>query len=494
MATHSKAVVFLHKFRTYPSIVPFITRHNFPSLIRLFLFVFLNFLWGWNRIRFSTDFKLYGWLTIANGGLALLLAARTNLLTEILQIPPPILLLYHRWSGRATFVHATIHMSLTLQLWIKTKQIEVTLTEGRNQIGIMMWIVLCLIFITSVSIIRRRMFETFYYVHFLFIVFVGGALYHANPGGPEFLLPGFVLWVVDRGIRLWHNFKTINIQSITYYTGDVLKLRFQGVKPHRPGQMAWIQIPTISYFNWHPFTMASGPDDESTVIAIRGLGHYTKKVQLLSSSATSACDNVSSENVDAIYTEETPRIKLAVDGPYGLDRIQYDRHSVIAIVAGGIGITPGISITSHIMHHAKLAKVSGSSRHLHILWVIKNRQHVTWFDKELTEMLSIASDARLRVSINLDIYITGTHLAEDAVDKDMDNMGTIQKYDGPETAHYGRPNILQWFQHIKTARTGHDVAVNVCGPRQLMQDVRNAAAATSSTDGLFLVHEEQFEL
>lgn len=155
--------VWLHSLLTRPSPVPFLTDHHAASICRCLVFVALNILFGWNRIRYSTDFQIYGWLTIANAGLALLLPTRTNLFCVVARIPASILLPYHRWAGVAAVTHASLHFGLTAQNYIRTNQFDVVLENTRIRVGIMAWMALAIIFLTSVRILRRRAFELFYY-------------------------------------------------------------------------------------------------------------------------------------------------------------------------------------------------------------------------------------------------------------------------------------------------------------------------------------------
>jgi hypothetical protein len=274
---------------------------------------------------YSTDYKLYGWLTIANAGLGLLLAARTNLFCIVLRIHSSILLSYHRWIGRATFVHATFHLSLTIQQFLRTNQFADNLESTRIRIGIMAWILLAIVFVTSLSFVRRRWFELFYYAHFIFFVFIAGALYHATKG-LEFLLPGLSLWVIDRIIRFIHSFRKIIVKPVTQYPGDVTKFKFKGMQANSPGQIVWIQIPSISYFDWHPFSIASALGDDEGTIANRGLGGHSKKVQLLK--ATNADTEMLSQlrtgngTMRSIPIVDVSAVRMVLDGPYGTGRIQ----------------------------------------------------------------------------------------------------------------------------------------------------------------------------
>ncbi|KAH6665932.1 ferric reductase like transmembrane component-domain-containing protein [Halenospora varia] len=488
--THFKITTYIHKIITLPSFVPFLTNHHIPDLIRFLVFAGLNLLWGWNSIEYSTDYKLYGWLCIANGGLALLMASRTNLFSIILRIPSTTLLMYHRWIGLATIAHATTHFALNTKHDIDTNQLADAFSSTRIQVGTMAWVALALIFLTSLNFIRRRFFEIFYYAHALFFVFVIGALIHATKG-PEFLLPGLLLWAIDRAIRFWNNFRHYGVTDVTPYAGDVVKFKVKGVQVSHPGQIAWVQIPSISFLNWHPFTIASAPGDKEAVLAIRGLGGYTKKVQMLPNNCKTSGEVTMAEDLTVLKSG----VKIRMDGPYGVSGVRWGLHPVTVLVAGGIGITPGISIATHIVKRGVLAKNSQQQWHIHLLWVVKERIHIKWFEDELRGLAEILADPSVLVTLDVTIHVTGGN-ARSAGNgtSEIYEMETPDKYTGPGVVVQGRPNLIEWFAKVMTTRSGLDSVVNACGPRPLINEVRRAAATTSWEGCHFHVEEEVFEL
>ncbi|KAF5569481.1 ferric-chelate reductase [Fusarium phyllophilum] len=487
---HWSSTVWLHKIHSFPLLIPYLDWHV-TDASRFTAFLALNLIFSVQSNKFTADYTLYGWLAIANAGLALLMASRNNIFASLLRIPSPVLLQYHRWIGLATVAHATAHVSFNIQHYIETEQVTTSFRNHRIQVGLMAWISLVILFLTALPIVRRRFFEIFYYTHALFFVFVVGALIHASHG-PEFMLPGLLLWGIDRAIRFAYNFRTIQVQSVEAFEGNVTKFKVKGLRTRTPGQVVWLQIPKVSFVNWHPFTVASAPSDpeKTATIAVRGLGGFTKAVQYADCNGDVNQHRCASLDSNSMMAHP---LKMRLDGPYGVGSVSWGLLPVTVLVAGGIGITPGISIASHIIREVGMDVGSHSPSHIHLLWVVRDAQHIQWFTDELTELVKVCAMSDSTATIEISIFVTGSmhheaHMSDPTYE--MQVMSSPQ----PWSIHSGRPDLMQWFRQLKSNSLGMDAAVNLCGPRQLIEQGRAAAWGVSDREGLFFVQEEVFEL
>ena len=98
------------------------------------------------------------------------------------------------------------------------------------------------------------------------------------------------------------------------------------------GNYVFLNFPQISFWEWHPFTLSSGPHDEYNEVHIKSLGDFTGKLYARAQQAASL----------------KQKLWLRVDGPYGKFSLNHNRYPVVVLVAGGVGVTPSIACLKDI--------------------------------------------------------------------------------------------------------------------------------------------------
>lgn len=178
---------------------------------------------------------------------------------------------YHVWLGHIVVVLLTAHGLGYVILWISTKNISLVTTQSnmsncpnltsfvlsnwRNDYsfplqmldwatdgesylageisllaGLAMWA-------TSFPLIRRRMFELFFYTHQLYVVFLVFYLLHVGIPFFSLILPGVYLFMVDRYLRFLQSRRRVRLVSVRLLPSESLELNFS----KSPGNFDWRQ-------------------------------------------------------------------------------------------------------------------------------------------------------------------------------------------------------------------------------------------------------------
>lgn len=134
-----------------------------------------------------------------------------------------------------------------------------------------------------------------------------------------------------------------------YLKATGTKLKFEA------GQFAFFTFPSLSKREQHPFTISSHPLNDKIRVTIKALGDYTNKI---------------AENL-----KEGDAAKI--EGPFGLFSSSHAKEKEQIWIAGGIGITPFLSLSKDV--HTKKVK---------LIWSVINKEEA----KYLEELTSIANE------------------------------------------------------------------------------------------------------
>ena len=137
---------------------------------------------------------------------------------------------------------------------------------------------------------------------------------------------GIAAWVYRAFLfRIFNKNLEYTIGSIKDLGNNTVEIKMNSKKEllkYKAGQFAFFTFPTISKKEQHPFTLSSHPHNENLRITVKGLGDYTNNL----ASKLSINDTVK------------------VEGPYGKFSSNYSKEKEQIWIAGGIGITPFLSL------------------------------------------------------------------------------------------------------------------------------------------------------
>ena len=192
--------------------------------------------------------------------------------------------------------------------------------------------------VTSIVIVRRRLrYETWYFVHLYAYLGVALAFSHQLATGTDFVGEPAAraywigLYVVTLAILVtfrlgqplarsaWHR---LHVERIVEEGPGVVSIEIGGVRldglKARAGQFfTWRFLTRDRWWEAHPFSLSAAPDGRRLRITVKGLGDYTARLRAI-----------------------PPGTRVIAEGPFGAFTSAARRRPRVALIAGGVGITP----------------------------------------------------------------------------------------------------------------------------------------------------------
>ena len=339
-------------------------------------------------------------------------------------------------------------------------------------------IILCMLILYSSSIfpiLRRWFFEFWLITHVLSAL--GVILFCAIHSVSEIWIVA-AWWAVDVVVRyvVMANCRYPTKSSLKLVLPDVVEVRFRRSPEmqYNPGQFLQVCFPTLSPLEFHPITISSAPHEEDITLHIKAMGSpksWTRKLISLASAQ-----------------RET---SIRIEGPYGsvaVDLDDEDRYQIILMVGGGIGVTPCQSLAKTILYQYENGR---KLQKLHFAWAVRDLSIATTYPPPILSRMEAKTE-------ETDILTTDIYVTRPA--KSDEESSGIAAADTPFNIISGRPNFALIFEELKEqaikSRQSH-VAVVVCGPTEMMDEVRLACRRYSDNaidcKGVkFDLHEELF--
>ncbi|KAL0694879.1 hypothetical protein Bca4012_062059 [Brassica carinata] len=362
---------------------------------------------------------------------------------------------------------------------------------------------------------RLTGFNAFWYTHHLLVVVYIMLIVH-----------GTFLFFADK----WYQKTNEVCELVSMLPGEVLSIIMSkppGFK-YKSGQYIFLQCPTISRFEWHPFSITSAPGDDQLSVHIRTLGDWTEELQrvLTVGKDLSTCMIGRSKFSASGNTDSSQRPKLLVDGPYGAPAQDYRNYDVLLLIGLGIGATPFISILKDLLNNSREEQtdnefsrsdfswnslsssyttitptsIQGGKKKAvkaHFYWVTREPGSVEWFRGVMEEI----SEMDCREQIELHNYLTSVYDEGDARSTLIKMVQALNHakhgvdiLSGTRVrTHFARPNWKEVFSSIARKHPNSTVGVFYCGIPTVAKELKKQAQEMSQkTSTRFEFHKEHF--
>jgi len=409
----------------------------------------------------------FGSLSAGNTVFVFMTAARNSFLTWFLGVAFDQVLVYHRFIGRLAVMFALVHSCFYINYVVENSTDYMTLT-GLASLACGLMIVL-----SSMNCVRRKFFNVFLWCHCgSFAGFLTGLYLHA-PAAHPFILVAVGCYGTDKGLQILRKMpkRTTLIEKVDERTAHV---RFAKgtlsslLGRHQVGQYVFVNFPSLSLKEWHPFSVASGPSDPHLDIYIRALGDHTKKIVEYS-------EHCAAENKQA---------RIRVNGPYGTLPFNYRRYGSVLLVGGGIGITPILSVLKDIYSRegsdTKKNRPSHCIRNVSFVWIMPHAEESSLFLDLLNSFHEKSLEDPLLPDLKLSIHVTRD--SDDAV-----VMG--------QQLIYSKPQLNVVVEECVENKPGNSTSMLVyaCGPSGLVKQLWDASTTKNSKALRVDFYHEKFE-
>ena len=293
----------------------------------------------------------------------------------------------------------------------------------------------------------------------------------------------FALYVLPRIYRETHCCTANVLSAKVLPAGPVIELtlrRPKGWSHLKAGMYANIQVPAISRWEWHPFTMSSCPSDEHLRFHIRCLGDWTQNFLQL---------------VKQKQDEEMQKFcsSIRLEGPFGTPMHDFSNYPVVVLIGAGIGITVSailyscllpcpfpfsLAHTSSPFPYQPMISALRELRHnpgcIHqviLYWTVPDESYFDWFP-------SIADEGHPFYSLQVRRFLTrpGSYPRKSSSDVRM-----------------GRPDWAVEMKTVAQEALAPQCGVFVCGPAAMASQIRKACTAVSRTTAVHMhVSQETF--
>ncbi|KAK1363159.1 Ferric reduction oxidase 8 [Heracleum sosnowskyi] len=330
------------------------------------------------------------------------------------------------------------------------------------------------IWITSLPQVRRRRFEIFYYTHHLYMVFLVFFLFHTGDRHFYMVFPGVFLFGLDKLLRMIQSRTTTCILSAKVLPGKAVELILpkDPMLKYTPTSIIFMKIPIISKFQWHPFSITSSSrvDDSTMSVIIKCEGWWTNSLY------NKICAQLNSD------ANRKQCINVAIEGPYGPPSPNFLRYDSMLLIAGGIGITPFLSMLQDI------ASIQNSGRNKFPSRIYLNPDQKSSEVKKPSTVTDLFLICSFILSITCSILVSLV-MRMKRLKKELKPFSAKQgtKHSAEASTcreehkiqFTGRPSFQDIFYKYSDDTSGSSVGVFVCGSESMKESVASCCMLNS---------------
>lgn len=284
---------------------------------------------------------------------------------------------------------------------------------------------------------------------------------------------------------------------------------------YKPGQWLFLNVPSISRQQWHPFTITSCPFDPYISVHVRQVGDFTRafgdavgagpaQAKFFDGTDTNIMYEVALENGQTM-----PELKI--DGPYGAPAEDVFENEIAILIGTGIGVTPWASILKNIWHLRNGPNPPTRLRRVEFIWVCRDTTSFEWFQQLLSSLEEQSFEAAGRPGSGTEFLRIHTYLTQRLDIDTAQNivLNSVGAAIDPLTelksrTNFGRPDFTRLFKGMRdgvldrTYLPGLEgnmrtkIGVFFCGPSAAAKSIKAACKEATCPEVKFKFWKEHF--
>lgn len=293
-----------------------------------------------------------------------------------------------------------------------------------------------------------------------------------------------------------------------------LTLRTPNRMTWQPGQWVYLNLPAVSGWQSHPFTIASAHDadfpilvsgerdlsvekqirkerrkqgqERTMVLLIRVRRGFTLKLweyvrkhrhrQVLAAAQSSQDEEMGGAMLSTKKTTTGVHLRAIVDGAYGsTERVRWGIHSTIVLVCGGSGVSFGLTVLEHLcaclQEKARYGTTDRGGKNFSVqrvrfVWICREFSHLQWVASAMRRCIEMVAPEQLQV----DLFVTHLNNAAISHGRPQRPNGLRNNSSFDALSGYGRStNDLNSQSGHATPEMWKDAQGNVFRPRPQSQ-------------------------
>lgn len=255
---------------------------------------------------------------------------------------------------------------------------------------------------------------------------------------------------------------------------------------YKPGQWLFLNVPTVSREQWHPFTITSCPFDPYISVHIRQVGDYTRALADALGAGFAQNEDYEGYDPNGMYEvalengQVMPRLRI--DGPYGAPAEDVFDNEIAVLIGTGIGVTPWAAILKNIWHMRNNPDPPRRLKRVEFIWVCRDTTSFEWFQTLLASLETQSQEYAAKNGngefLKIHIYLTQKLDIDTTQNIVLNSVGSVfdPLTELKSRTNFGRPNFGKLLGNMAagivngTYLSGvdtsvvSDVGVYFCGP------------------------------